>query len=308
MSEIIKPAVVEQDLQIKQHKNIYKIVFNAMASPCEVLLYTDDRQLVEQVAQLAVSETRRIEKKFSRYISDNLCFQLNHSNGQAIAIDPETFQLLEYASQLFELSDGLFDITSGVLRKIWKFQTGEKPPTQKQITDKLQFIGFEKLQFDESKFVMPKNMEIDFGGIGKEYCVDRVANLIAPLCDKNKASFLVNFGGDLVAINYDSKHPAWIVGLESVKKEGESQAIIEVSQGAIATSGSTKRVFEYQGKTYAHILNPKTGYPIEGAPRSVSVFAQTCSLAGGMSTLAQLQGEKAETFLNENNIKNICCW
>ncbi|TQV84984.1 FAD:protein FMN transferase [Aliikangiella coralliicola] len=314
------------DIQIEQQNNHYKIAFNAMASPCEVLLNTRDDSLVNQIAELAVNETRRVENKFSRYQQGNLCWAMNHSEGQSVSIDQECFQLLEYAEQLFELSGGLFDITSGVLRKIWRFQSGEKTPSKDQITAHCRHIGFQKLQFTQTKFIMPKHMEIDFGGIGKEYCVDKVANLITPLCQKSGASFLVNFGGDLIAANFNNTHPPWVVGLENIQQEeaGTSketnspnqtclpkqnkQTVIEVSQGAIATSGSTKRFLEYEGKQYAHILNPKTGYPINGAPRTVTVFAQTCSLAGGMSTLAQLQGSSAEAFLKQSGVKYICSW
>lgn len=296
------------DYQLLKQQNIFKIVFNAMANACEILLYTQNKKLAQQIAQLSIAETRRIENKFSRYQKNNLCWKMNHSHGKAVSIDQETALLLTYSQQLFELSEGLFDITSGVLRKIWQFKAGMKPPSQAQINELLPYIGFNQIQFNQQSFTLPKSMQIDFGGVGKEYCVDAVSKIIEPICSQEKVSYLVNFGGDLIAKNYNQDHPAWIVGLENVVEGKKAQAIIEVSQGAIATSGSTKNVFEYKGKSYAHILNPKTGYPIEGAPRSVSVFAQTCSLAGGMSTLAQLQGAQAETFLQNNNIKHICCW
>jgi len=296
------------DYQVIKKNNYFAVEFQAMASPCEVLLYSDNKKLVRKLAKIVVDETKRIEAKYSRYQKDNLCWELNHSNGEPIAIDLETYKLLEYAKQLYQLSDFQFDITSGVLRKIWQFKPGAKPPTQNSIKQILPSIGFDKIQYNQQTFTMPQGMEVDFGGIGKEYCVDSAASLISPLCEKEKISFLVNFGGDLIAVNNNSSHPSWTVGLENVGSQDKSQTVIEVSQGAIATSGSTKRVFEYQGKQYTHILNPITGYPVEDAPRSVSVFAQTCSLAGGMSTLAQLKGSEAESFLKDCQVKYICCW
>jgi FAD:protein FMN transferase len=286
----------------------FKIAFFAMASPCEILLFTQDKSFAKKIANIAIAEIQRIESKYSRYQKDNHCWQLNHSFGKAISIDQETFDLLEYASQLFLLSDSMFDITSGVLRKIWQFSDGAIPPSQNEIVQLLPFIGFDKVTYSENDFFMPVGMELDFGGIGKEYCVDSVSNLIKMDCEKFSVSFLVNLGGDLFARNFNPAHPAWKVGLESVQHNNESQAVIEVSHGAIATSGSTKRAFKYQGKHYAHILNPVTGYPIEKAPLSVSVFARTCSLAGGMSSLAQLKGKNAEKFLIQNKVKYICCW
>lgn len=296
------------DYKIQQQKDFFKITFSAMACPCEVLVYTRELELVERVAIISSAEACRVEQRFSRYQKGNLCWQMNHSRGSAIDIDDETHSLLQYAEQLFHLSEGKFDITSGILRKIWSFSIGSKPPSQKEIDRLLPCIDFSRVQYDQSTFILPPEMEIDFGGIGKEYCVDRVVALITPLCESKSASFLVNFGGDLSAVNYNQIHPPWVVGLEDVVEEGKAATVIEVSQGAIATSGSTKRVFEYNGNQYAHILNPMTGSPVVGAPRSVSVFAQSCSLAGGMSTLAQLQGKQAEQFLQQNKVKYICCW
>ncbi|WP_444997669.1 FAD:protein FMN transferase [Aliikangiella sp. IMCC44359] len=294
--------------EVHSYKNFFKVSFFAMASPCEILIYSNDLNLVNEVAKLAVDETHRIEYKFSRYVENNLCWQLNHSKGKEVTIDAETFALLEYARQLYELSDGLFDITSGVLRKIWSFKTEAKPPTEEQVKTILPQVGFKRIIYDEKKFILPEKMEIDFGGLGKEYCVDEVTKLLTPICQKNKASFLVNLGGDLSALSFNSLHPPWQVGVESVVSKQSVKTVISVTQGAVATSGSTKRVFTYKGKSYAHILNPKTGYPIEGAPRSVTVFASTCSLAGGMSTLAQLQGVNAEKFLKQSHVKHLCYW
>ena len=311
------------DFKILKKDQYYKILFHAMASPCELLLYCENKQLAIKIVQQAVTETKRFEAKFSRYIINNVCWQLNHSYKEKINIDQETYKLLIYAKQLFELSDGLFDITSGVLRKIWRFEKGAKPPSQAQIKQHLPLINFNKVHFNKCnfneahintnrsehyEFSLPEKMEIDFGGIGKEYCVDSVVRLISPLCQENQISFLVNFGGDLMAVSYDPSHPPWHVGLESIQDGTQAESVIAISQGAIATSGTTKRQFEYQGKRYAHIINPKTGWPIDNAPRSVSVFASSCSLAGGMSSLAQLQGDKAESFLKDNNVKYICCW
>lgn len=297
-----------QNFQLEKKQNIYKINFFAMASPCEVLLYTEDQALVEKIAQQVIAETRRIENKYSRYRQGNLCWRMNHSKGEKVAIDQETYFLLTYAKNLFELSQKCFDITSGVLRKAWRFESGSKPPSAEKINKLLPYIGFEKINFDEEYFCLPELMEIDFGGIGKEYCVDQVAELITPICQQNGVSFLINFGGDLRAGCFDDNHSPWIVGVEGVVDHNQMPLVIEVSQGSIATSGTNKRMFEFNKKRYTHILNPKTGYPIENTPISVSVFANSCSLAGGMSTLAMLQGEDAENFLKENKVKHICCW
>ena len=277
-----------------------------MASPCEVLLRSKDEMFCHSIAELAVKETQRIEEKYSRYVQVNLVHQMNNSDGAPVDIDQETFQLLEYARNLFELSNGMFDITSGVLRAIWKFSAGSEPPSQKQINAIIPNIGFDKLAYDQSFFCMPKNMEIDFGGIGKEYAVDQVYKMIKNLCHKQKCAFLINFGGDIIAEFFSKNDPEWAIGVEQQNTLQDQHHLIKIRQGAVATSGNSKRFFDYDGQRYGHLLNPKTGSPIENAPLSITIFSSSCVLAGSFSSLAMLQGARAEKFLQDQNIKFIC--
>ncbi len=288
--------------------NYSKIAFDAMASPCEILIRNLDPVFCHQVAEIAVTETKRIESKFSRYIQNNLLFRMNNSNSRAIKIDSETFKLLEYARNLFELSDGLFDITSGILRKIWHFNTDSKPPSKTEVHAILNHIGFDLINYNKDSFSMPKGMQIDFGGIGKEYAVDQVTQLILSLCKSQSSSFLVNFGGDLSAAKLQKNDPIWTVGLESAENTEKTQSVINIARGCVATSGNTKRYLDYQGKRYGHLLNPKTGYPVDAAPRSITAFSNNCVLAGSFSSLAMLQGAEAEHFLKEQAIDYICIW
>jgi FAD:protein FMN transferase len=306
------PIKLEQKLMADQSP-YFSIDFFAMASPCHLLINTQDQTIAHKIAELCINEVKRIEQKYSRYLVGNICHKINTSQGKPIAIDEETFRLLQYAQQLHHMSDGLFDITSGVLAKLWQFKPNATPPESSKVKAILQHIGFNRLQFTESELTLECKMQLDFGGLVKEYCVDACAKLIQPLAEKFKISFLINLGGDLVAMNLNPSHLPWHIGIESfenntLEHQANNEKIIQLSQGAVATSGSANRYFDYQGKRYAHILNPRTGYPIEGAPRSVTTFAQTCTLAGSLSTLAQLQGAKAEQFLQQQGVEYLCCW
>ncbi len=294
--------------QITQEQTYSKIAFDAMASPCEILIRSLDSNFCNKIGKLVYQETIRIQDKFSRYIKGNLVDKMNNSNGKPVVIDQETFNLLEYAKNLYQLSDGEFDITSGILRKIWIFSPNSKPPTKKEINTLLLQIGFDKLQYNQQEFVMPQNMQLDFGGIGKEYAVDQVIQAIYSKCKTNNSSFLVNFGGDLSAIQFNQSDPAWLVGVEPTDNLIKNNAVIKVKHGSVATSGNTKRFLEYKGRRYGHLLNPKTGYPIDDAPQSITVFAANCVLAGSYSSLAMLQGKNAESFLEQQSIKYICNW
>jgi len=294
--------------QLTHTQDYSKISFDAMASPCEVLVRSLDKEFCHRIAKLVFNETLRIQNKFSRYLDSNLVAQMNRSNGQDVNIDLETYNLLEFANNLFQLSNGLFDITSGALRRIWTFEPRAKPPSRQDIESTIESIGFNLIHYDQQLFKMPRGMQIDFGGIGKEYAVDQATKLVFDSCKKQKASYLINFGGDLSAIQFDKNHPQWLVGVESTNKVDNKESIIKIAHGSVATSGNTKRFFVYNGKSYGHLLNPLTGYPIDGAPRSITAFANSCVLAGSYTSLAMLQGKDAESFLKDQSIKYICIW
>lgn len=300
--------------KVNHHQNFSRIAFFAMASPCEVLLRNLDPILCHTIGDLVVDEVTRIEQKYSRYVQGNLVDQMNRSQGRKVTIDEETFKLLEYAQDLFEVSDGLFDISSGVLRRIWKFGDNSAPPSHRQIDNQLKKIGFDKIEYDQVSFYMNKGMEIDFGGIGKEYAVDQVTELVEQKCRESNSNFLVNFGGDISATKLNDDALPWTIGIEpagchdDLAAEERLNSFIYISQGAVATSGITHRFFDYDGKRYGHLMNPKTGYPVEGAPFSVTTFANNCVLAGSFSSLAMLMGAHAEEFLIEHSVKHLCYW
>lgn len=274
-----------------------------MASPCEVLLDTQDIELAEKLTRLAHEEAKRIETKFSRYRNDNIVFEINRGEGKQVDIDDETFRLLQFADQCYQLSEGEFDITSGILRQAWTFDGSNRLPRQSQIDALLKNIGWNKVKFDATSITLPAKMEIDFGGIGKEYAVDRVLNLI---CQRFSGSVMVNFGGDCHASAPPSHQAAWQTGIENPISSGVAKEVIQLQQGGLATSGDAYRCIIHQGIRYGHILNPKTGWPAMNAPRSVTVAAPTCTDAGILSTLAILQGKNAEAFLQIQGLPNWC--
>lgn len=298
------------DINLVNNKDSYSILFNAMASPCEVIVQTGDEQLALHIANAVTAEVRRIENKYSRYNINSLCWAINNSAGQSIPIDEETFQLFNFADQCFQLSEGLFDITSGVLNKVWTFNRkrtlNENLPTQKEIDAVLAFVGWKKVNFDHNQVTLPKGMAIDFGGIGKEYAVDRSIIIIKEL---TRIPALVNLGGDIAVTSARLNNKAWQVAVEppAINKQHSQEGIVDMvvslKSGALATSGDSKRFIEIAGHRYGHILNANTGWPIVNAPRSITVAAPQCIQAGILSTMALLQGINAEKFLEDQQIK-----
>jgi thiamine biosynthesis lipoprotein len=275
---------------------IFSIPFNALGSACELRLAAMSATRAKDLSELAITEIARIEKKYSRYRSDSILSKINQQAGiQAVAIDPETAELLDYADLLYQTSEGLFDITSGVLRQAWDFKTPHLPDPQ-QLDLALSRVGWHNVERGESSvFLRQPGMEIDFGGFGKEYAVDRVSTLLQ---QQGVQSGLVDLGGDLRILGPQPNGQAWNIGIQNPRQSGKTIAHLPVMSGALTTSGDYERYIEVDGKRYCHILNPKTGYPVQYW-QSVSVLAPVAIAAGSYATIAMLMQEQAEAWLQE---------
>jgi thiamine biosynthesis lipoprotein len=260
----------------------------------------DDEASARELLHTAAEEAWRIEHKLSRYRNDNIIHRINASRGDTVEVDDELTNLFDYAQLCWELSDGMFDITSGVLRRVWRFDGGNGIPDPTAIEALLPLIGWQRVDWSPPYITLPEGMEIDLGGIGKEYAVDRV---LLQLRQMTETGLLVNFGGDIVTNGRSGGEGAWSIGIEDPGRIETAMSVLQLRRGALATSGDARRYLIRDGKRYGHVLSPKTGWPVDHAPRSVTVAANTCTEAGVLATLALLQGGGAEGFLKRQSVK-----
>ena len=266
---------------------VFRVAFKAMGCPCEIRVYAESEALAARITQAGRDEITRLETKYSRYRDDSLTARIQRSAGDArgVTVDDETAALLDYGAQAHEQSQGLFDLTSGVLRRAWNFRAAQ-PPTSDAIQAILPMIGWKKLQWQRPQLRLPEGMELDFGGLVKEYAADCAARLCR---DAGAQHGLVDLGGDIAVIGPHPDGSPWHVGIRHPRKPETAIASIELASGAIASSGDYERFIEYQGRRYGHVLNPISGWPVEGLS-SVSVLAEHCLIAGTASTIAMLKG------------------
>lgn len=278
---------------------LFSFSFQAMGSHCECRLAATIESQAFIFAQMVMNEVGRIEHKYSRYRDDSILSQINQQAGhQAVNIDQETSELLDYADVLFRSSDGLFDISSGILRRAWNF-SNPVLPSPALIDSLLSKVGWDKIERDKQSIFLPiPEMEIDFGGFGKEYAADRVAAL---LLNAGVRHGLIDLGGDLRILGPQINGEAWQIGIQNPRNAEQLIATIPILSGALATSGDYERFFDIDGQRYCHILDPATGYPVN-CWQSVSVLAPLSIAAGSYSTITMLKQDAGKAWLDESNL------
>jgi thiamine biosynthesis lipoprotein len=261
--------------------------FRAMACDNIVEVYAGSRDLADAAAHAAIAEVTRIEAKYSRYREDSVVSEINRAAGvEVVAVDEETRHLLNYADVCYQQSGGLFDITSGVLRRVWNFKA-DRPPTREALATLLPLVGWQRVVRVGANVALPDaGMELDFGGFGKEYAADRAAAMLLSFGLRHAH---VNLGGDVVVTGPHADGTPWQMGIRHPRRDDALLATLPISTGAVATSGDYERFLDFEGRRHSHILDPRTGESVTGL-QSVTVMAPTCLVAGSIATIAMLKG------------------
>jgi len=283
---------------MRREATLYTTRFRVMGGPASVR-FVDDRGAGEAVAiaRAAEDEARRIERKFSRYRDDSVVSEINRNAGRTpVAVDDETVFLLEEALDLARLTLGRFDPSSGVLRRAWDFSKARVPDPQ-EVEALLPLVDYRQIALRHATaFLRRTGMEIDLGGVGKEYAVDRVAGLLAA---RGVASAVVSFAGDVRTVGGRGDGRPWAIGVADPRAPGRCRLTVRVAGAAgIATSGDYERGFVEDGVRYHHLLDATTGWPARGVA-SATVVAATAREAGRFATAAILLGPEAGAELIE---------
>ncbi len=277
--------------------------FKAMGSPCQLKLYADNVANAANAIHAAATEIQRLEDKYSRYKKDNYLYKVNQAaqHGSSITIDEEFSSILDFADACYQQSDGLFDITSGVLRQAWDFQSG-KIPGQELINNLKTFVGWQYVKREPGKITFLKpGMELDFGGIIKEYAVDRAATA----CREHGIRFgLVDLGGDMHCIGPHPDGRPWVIDIRHPRDNSKPLATVAITTGALASSGDYERCITINKERYCHVLSPKTGWPVRGIA-GVAVVAEQCVLAGSICTIAMLKEFNGIGYMNELGVDYV---
>ncbi len=269
--------------------NSEEVKFKAFGTECLIRVSAELPRDRQDLLNVGVLEAQRIEKKYSRFLPDSEMSRINRLAATAsCTIDSETSSLLELAKLCFEESNGLFDITAAPLIELWS--KAEQRPSKEILSATLKNVGFSKLKLSAQAISFGNaGMKLDLGGLGKEYAVDRVCEVLRA---RGAKGFLVNFGGDL---RVEGLAPI-NVGIQAPTSPDRILTYISAANCAVVTSGDYARGKVIDGKRYSHIINPKTGEPSQFFA-SVTVLHQSATLAGIATTTAILLESKGVDYL-----------
>ena len=238
-----------------------------------------------------------VEAKMSHYRSSSELSRFNQLRATTpFRVSRETFDVVRHAYELSELTGGALDVTVGALVDAWGFGPVEPeilPPDAALLARLRDHMGYTKLALDPAALTLRKTdpeLECDLSAVAKGYSVDRVA---AVLREEGLTRFMVEVGGEIVAVGLNQQGGPWRIAIERPVLEGGVQLVVPLSGHAMATSGDYRNVREVDGRLLSHMIDPRTGRPVAHQLASVSVIAELCVVADGLATALEVLGPDA---------------
>lgn len=261
---------------------------------CTITVDGMKKDEAEQVIARAFETCRDYENMLSKTVEGSDIYKLNHAGGKAVAVRDETLALLKKGIAYGRLSEGRFDITIGAVSELWDF-SGENPkvPDAEQLKEAVSTVDYRQIEIEGNEVSLKKaKAQVDLGGIAKGYIADR---LVEQMKREGAERAIISLGGNIAVIGEKAEGVPWNIGIERPYSDRrEILGSVGLSDGTVATSGVYERCFEENGKLYHHVLDPKTGYPMEGELDAVAVKGQAGQSADcdAMGTICLMAGEK----------------
>ncbi len=262
-----------------------------MGSRFDITVVATDPAAAERAIAAAWAEIDRIEALISSWREDSETSAVNRAAGQQpVAVSDELFGLVRRALKISELSDGAFDITFASLGRLWDFRA-EQPvlPDPAELERRLADVDWRQVELDPAAKTIRlgrAGSRIGFGAIGKGYAANRAVFILR---EQGIRHGVVSAGGDLVAFGKRENGRPWSIGISDPRQPDKVFASLDLSDTAVVTSGDYESFIEIDGKRYAHILDPRTGWPVEHL-RSVTVVCPDAELADALATTVFVLG------------------
>lgn len=264
----------------------------AMGTFVTVWFWTDKEEAAAKAAESVFNEMKRLDATMTTWTDTSEVSKVNAAAGvKPVAVGPETFAVVERALDIAKKSNGIFDISFGAFKGVWKFDEDidGSLPTAEVVKERLKLVNYKDIVIDKKKrtvFLKRKGMFINLGGIAKGYAVDRCASLLRKAGFKD---FMVQAGGDMYVAGKKGSDP-WVVGIRDPRGERDEMfAMMPIENHSFSTSGDYERGFVKDGTRYHHILDPRTGYPAK-ASRSVTIRTKDAFSADAWSKVMFILG------------------
>jgi thiamine biosynthesis lipoprotein len=284
-------ARVRQSAVVRDENGLRTLNFHAMGTLCRVSVAAP-QPAADAFLNCLLEWVADFEAKYSRFLDSSLLSRINHAAGKHwVEVDKQTDQLLDLCHSMVFFTNSVFDPTALPLIRLWNWKANPPViPSDETIRATRELVGWNKIQRRKGAVFLPlAGMCLDFGGIGKEYAVDAA---IALAMHHGITNLLVDFGQDIRVLGHPPRQPAWHIGLENPRMPGSCWASVGADNHAIASSGDYLRCFVRDGLRYGHIIDPRTGYPVNNNVLAVSAIAPSCTLAGILTTAAFVLGPK----------------
>ena len=264
-----------------------------MGSQFQITIVSADSLTANTQIDLAIAEIERIENLISEWRPHTQVSEVNQNAGiKPVKVDKELFDLTKRALDYSKISNGAFDISTAAMDRVWKFDGSmTEKPSEESIKKSIEKVGYQHIILDSVKstiFLAKKGMKIGFGSIGKGYAADKGRELLKSL---GVECGIVNASGDIATWGMQANSKPWKIGIKNPFKRHGIAKILKLKESALATSGSYEKYAEIDGVRYAHIINPKTGYPSTGLT-SVTIYGPSAEFANALSTSIMVLGEK----------------
>ena len=265
-----------------------------MGGRWDITIVAKTSALAEQNIDTVIAEVSRIESLISDWIPQSQVSQVNSNAGiKPVKVDREVFELTQRALQLSKITGGAFDISFAAMDRIWKFDGSmTEMPTPEAIKKSVEKVGYKNIVLDSVNstiYLKLKGMKIGFGALGEGYAADMGRKLMQR---KGIKAGIINGSGDMSTWGRQPNGKYWNIGITNPIKTDTIIAVIPLKQSSVVTSGSYEKFVMFNGKRYAHIINPVTGYPATGLS-SVTVFGPSAERANGFSTSIMVLGKDA---------------
>ena len=285
----------------------YKRTLKLMGSRFDITVVADNEAQGEAYIDWAVGEITRIEKLISSWDPNSQTSAINANAGKKpVKVDRELIERIQRAIAISKLTDGAFDISYASMDKIWKFDGSMTAmPDAQTITNSVEKVGFQNIVIDSEAstvFLKKEGMKIGFGAIGKGYAADKAKQL---LIEKGVSAGIINASGDMNTWGKQTNGNPWKVAITNPLDKNKVFALLPIVNSAVVTSGDYEKYVTFNGTRYAHIIDPRTGYPATGII-SATVFAPKAELADALATSVFVIG--IEVGLNRiNQLPGIEC-